>query len=186
MGAWLESNQSWWQKEYISLLQKKGWSHFKKEVLPKLVELSQLVQRLEKDWGNMRKARGGALFQANVQYILTSEGIPCETPTGRRALALGRIDLVVPSMEIAQSHPDKAYFITCKRTLRERWKQEVPQGTANRRFYLITLDESVSSSKAEEIRKMNLIAYVRSSVKAKDEDKSWIRSLRDLPKDLRV
>ncbi|MDW8016147.1 MAG: type II restriction endonuclease [Bacteroidia bacterium] len=136
--------------------------------------------------GNMRKARGGALFQANIQYLLRSERISCETPTGNIASALGRIDLVVPSMEIAQSHPDKAYFITCKRTLRERWKQEVPQGTANRRFYLITLDDSISASKAEEIRKMNLIVYVPSSIKMKHADKSWIRSIKDFPEDLRV
>ncbi|MDW8417711.1 MAG: type II restriction endonuclease [Bacteroidia bacterium] len=184
--AWLDSYESLWREEYLDVLQKRGWTHFKKSILPKLVELSQLVQRLEKDLGNMRKARGGALFQVNIQHLLMSEGIPCEIPTGNKASALGRIDLVVPNMEIAQSHPDKAYFITCKRTLRERWKQEVPQGTANRRFYLITLDDSISPSKAEEIRKMNLIAYVPSSVKMKHTDKSWIRSIKDFPKDLRA
>ncbi|MEN2992895.1 MAG: hypothetical protein ABDH91_05010 [Bacteroidia bacterium] len=97
--AWLEANQSLRQKEYVALLRQKGWNHFKEKVLPRLVELSQLVQRLEKDLGNMRKARAGALFQANIQHILVSEGISCEIPTGSKALALGRIDLVVPNKD---------------------------------------------------------------------------------------
>ncbi|MCS6896329.1 MAG: hypothetical protein NZZ60_09315, partial [Bacteroidia bacterium] len=73
--AWLDSYESLWREEYLDVLQKRGWTHFKKSILPKLVELSQLVQRLEKDLGNMRKARGGALFQVNIQHLLMSEGI---------------------------------------------------------------------------------------------------------------
>ncbi|MDW8016182.1 MAG: hypothetical protein RMK19_09265 [Bacteroidia bacterium] len=64
--AWLDFHESLWREEYLNILQKRGWKHFKKSILPKLVELFQLVQRLEKDLGNMRKARGGALFQANI------------------------------------------------------------------------------------------------------------------------
>ncbi|MCS7088296.1 MAG: type II restriction endonuclease [Thermoflexales bacterium] len=185
---WLDAKEQTLGKAYLEVLQEQGWQAFKQTVLPTLVELSRLVQRLEKDLGNMRKARGGSWFQYSIQLLLQQEGIASEFPLGANAKALGRVDMVVPSVKVAREQPDKAFFITCKRTLRERWKQEVPQGVANRRYYLVTLDSALSASKAEEIKMMNLIAYVPTSVcdaLQQQCDMPWIRPLNQLPRDLR-
>ena len=81
--------------------------------------------------------------------------------------------------------PDKAIFLTCKRTLRERWKQEVPSAGPNRRVYLITIDEELSGSKAREINEKGLIAFVRDELKeSKFKNFHWIRKLSDLPREV--
>lgn len=97
-----------------------------------------------------------------------------------------RIDIVIPSIEIATKTPDRAIFLTCKRTLRERWKQEVPQARLNQRIYLITIDNDISESKAKEINEKGLIAFVRDDLVQNGPLKnlSWIRKLSDLPKEI--
>ncbi|MGQ9819792.1 MAG: type II restriction endonuclease [Candidatus Kapaibacteriales bacterium] len=78
-------------------------------------------------------------------------------------------------------------FLTCKRTLRERWKQEVPQARINQRIYLLTLDDSLSISKANEINQKRLIAFVGDEIAEMENfnTKPWIRKLSDLLKGIR-
>jgi hypothetical protein len=108
-----------------------------------------------------------------------------EIPTGEYRERLRRIDIVIPNSVEALENPDKAVFITCKRTLRERWRQEVPAVGPNQRVYLLTLDEELSQEKANEIRNLGLIVYVRDDLKqSRFSSKSWVRKLSDLPKDI--
>jgi hypothetical protein len=149
------------------------------------VEFAYMVQRLEKDLGNMRKARRGKTFEKVICGLLNFIGISCEIPTGEYRERLRRIDIVIPNSVEALENPDKAVFITCKRTLRERWRQEVPTVGPNQRVYLLTLDEELSQEKANEIRSLGLIVYVRDDLKqSRFSSKSWVRKLSDLPKDI--
>ncbi len=70
----------------------------------------------------MRKTRGGKIFEKVILKILNLIDIKFEIPKGKKREELRRIDLVVPSIEVGIKTPDKAIFLTCKRTLRERWK----------------------------------------------------------------
>ncbi len=114
-------------------------------------------------------------------------GIKGETPQGKTREKLRRIDIVVPSIEVALTTPDRAIFLTCKRTLRERWKQEVPQARLNQRIYLITIDNELSESKAYEINEKGLIAFIPDELKQIKhfEKMAWIRRLSDLPMELK-
>lgn len=88
---------------------------------------------------------------------------------------------------MALKTPDKAIFLTCKRTLRERWKQEIPQARLNQRIYLITIDENISESKAKEINQKGLIAFIPDKIKMeKFKGMPWIRKLSDLPKEVKI
>jgi hypothetical protein len=100
---------------------------------------------------------------------------------------LRRIDIVIPSGEVALETPDKAIFIICKRTLRERWKQEVPAVGPNQRVYLLTIDNELSETKAKEIKNLGLIVYIKDNLKEeKFKDLPWVRKLSDLPKDINL
>jgi hypothetical protein len=47
------------------------------------------------------------------------------------------------------------------------------------------LDEELSQEKANEIRSLGLIVYVRDDLKqSRFSNKSWVRKLSDLPKDI--
>jgi len=149
--------------------------------------LVKATRELEFKAGQMRKARGGASFQKIIQRLLTLAGIPCEEPHTETKRLLRRIDLVCPSGEVAKNTPDKAIFLAVKRTLRERWKQAVPEQMKGARLYLVTMNGECPEGKAKEIKEAGMVAYVPDELKEKNhlQEKSWIRSLSSLPKDLK-
>jgi len=160
---WLEQRREQLQQDWerlSALLREHGWDAFKQEVMPVFMDFAQLVQRLEKDLGNMRKARGGLTFERAVEKLLSTIAIPCERPKGQEAQRkLERIDLVSPDVKTALSEPERAIFLTLKRTLRERWKQEVP-AAQGRRCWLLTIDPNISETKADDIHRKGLEAFV--------------------------
>jgi hypothetical protein len=145
------------------------------------------IQRMEFRAAQKRKARGGGTFQIAVEYLLRKIQIPCEKPAGKYGKILKRIDLVIPDQKTAIEKPDQALFISAKRTLRERWKQTIPERKPSWRVFLITLDQNLSVEKANEINSLGMIVYVRDELASKPplKNKSWIRSLSDLPKDIK-
>jgi hypothetical protein len=151
-----------------------------------LLEFAKLVREMEARAGQMRKARGGATFQKIVKKLLNLAGVPCEEPSKDTKRLLKRIDLVAPSAETAKNAPDKAIFIAAKRTLRERWKQVVPEQMRGTILYLVTINSGCSAEKAQEIRETGMVAYVPQELKdSEHRDKPWIRSLAELPRDIR-
>lgn len=185
---WINMQGDNMRKTLKKILSNKGWDNFVEEASRMFVEFAELVKDFEKDLGNMRKARGGKTFEKTLLKLLRFINIPCEIPSGKEREILRRIDLVIPSIIVAQNTPDRALFITCKRTLRERWKQEIPQVRLNQRIYLITIDEDLPVSKANEINEKSLIAFVRDEIKERNHinSMSWIRKLSNLPKELKA
>ncbi|MBC7328374.1 hypothetical protein H5T87_09735 [bacterium] len=171
----------------LEIANEQGWDEFIKKAKALFSDFAFLVQALEKDLGNMRKSRGGRTFEKLVLRLLGAMGVPCEFPRGHAKERLRRIDIVIPSTQVALETPDRAFFLACKRTLRERWRQEVPLAQPNQRVYLITIDEELPESKAREIKERGLIAFVRDDLKERNHLKgnAWIRRLSDLPKVLK-
>ena len=122
--SWIESQREEIKNKLKKIVAQKGWNNFIREASELFAEFGTLVQSFEKDVGNMRKARGGKTFEKAILKLLKFIGISCEIPTGKSREKLRRIDIVIPSIEVAMQTPDRAVFLTCKRTLRERWKQE--------------------------------------------------------------
>lgn len=185
---WLRMQKREIRQRLEKIISEKGLEKFIQEASKLFVDFGILVQAMEKDLGNMRKARGGKTFEKIVYKMLTLIGIPVEEPKEKMAREkLKRIDLVIPSINTALNTPDHAVFLTCKRTLRERWKQEVPQVGINQRVYLLTIDDDLSESKAKEIHEKGLIAFVKDEVKERAEIRNmpWIRRFKEFPEELR-
>jgi len=180
---WLMEQDYEIRKKLQPLLEQKDEVAFVDEISKIFAEFGFIVQKLEKDLGIMRKARGGMTFEKNIIWLLNHLNINCEKPKKKEKEKLGRIDIIIPSAITAIRTPDRAFFLTCKRTLRERWKQEIPQAKINQRFYLLTIDEDIAIEKAKEIHSKGLIAFVREDVAKHSGFKKmyWMRSLNDLP-----
>jgi len=180
---WIKTQAKPIRKQMEQILAENQLEKFIQKASELFVEFGGLVQKLEKDLGNMRKARGGKTFEKIISRLLGLIEIEAVSPKGK----LKRIDLVIPSIETALNTPDRAIFLTCKRTLRERWKQEVPQVRTNQRVYLLTIDDDLSESKADEINEKGLIAFVKDEIKEREglRDKPWIRKFSDFPEELR-
>lgn len=180
--TWIAQNES-----AIKSLSERGLSSsdFAKEVIKLFYPL---VQRLEFRSGQTRKARGGRTFELVIGYLLGRIGISYQKPKGKQQTKiLKRVDFVIPDQMTAIERPDKAYFLSCKRTLRERWKQTIPERKPSWRVFLLTQDEDLPEGKAKEIDQLGMIVYVRDELKGEDylTEKPWVRKLSDLPKDLR-
>jgi len=184
---WLSGQKQGIKIKFEHIVALKGWEDFINEASKVFVDFATYVQALEKSLGNMRKARGGKTFEKVINKLLNFIDIESELPSGKAREKLRRIDIVIPSIEIALNTPDRAVFLTCKRTLRERWKQEVPQARLNQRIYLVTMDSNLAVSKANEINEKGFIAFVRDEIKTSSNEINemhWIRKLSDLPHEL--
>jgi hypothetical protein len=138
--------------------------------------------QIEFRMGQKRKASAGSTFEKVVRHLLNILDIKCEKAKGS-IKKLNRMDIVIPDQSTALNYPDKAIFISCKRTLRERWKQAIPEQNKGWKMYLLTLDDDLSEDKANEFHEQDLIVYVKDDVKTKKHlsEKTWIRRLSDLP-----
>lgn len=145
-----------------------------------------MVQRMEFDSSQTRKSRGGKSFEHIIEYLLKTIDVPCKRPSGEARKILKRVDLVIPDQDTAIKRPDEAYFLSCKRTLRERWKQAIPERKPSWRVFLLTIDENLPEDKAMEIDTLGMIVYVRDELKDKSylQKKEWVRNLSELPKDI--
>lgn len=145
-----------------------------------------IVKKMEFDSSQTRKARGGKTFEYIIEHLLNRINISCEKPSKKARKTLKRIDLVIPDQDTAIKRPDKAYFLSCKRTLRERWKQAIPERKPSWRVFLLTLDENLPANKAIEIDALGMIVYVRDELKETTplQKKEWVRKLSELPKDI--
>jgi hypothetical protein len=146
-----------------------------------------LAVNFEKRTSQMRRSRAGTTFEYVVVDMLEKSGIKCERTARSPLKKLNRMDVVIPDKETAMKSPDKAIFLSCKHTLRERWKQALPDKNRNWIMYLVTLDDNIPDKKAKEINEHNLVVYIRDELKAESHlaKKDWIRKLSDLPNDLR-
>ncbi len=151
--GWLESRKDALAAEFerlYRLLRTEGWQAFKERAAALFSDFATAVQQLEKDLGNMRKARGGKTFEKAISHLLSAYGIPHQTPMGKARHELKSIDLVVPDIETALSQSERSVLLALKRTLRERWKEEVA-AAKERRCWLVTLDADISEEKVTAI-----------------------------------
>lgn len=172
------------RKDWISKILKNRGEDGVKDIIS---EFTKSVREMEFRAGQMRKARGGKTLEYAMKKLLNLANVPCEEPHKETKKALRRIDLVSPNAKTALTTPDKAVFIALKRTLRERWKQVVPEHLKGVRLYLVTLNGKLPEKKAEEIKNAGVIVYVRDELKKEPylKDKPWVRKLSELPSDIK-
>jgi len=147
-----------------------------------------LARMLEFRAGQMRKTRGGRTFERILETLLKRIGCECERPSKDARRILKRIDLVIPNQHVALTRPDQAFFLSCKRTLRERWKQTIPERKPAWRVFMVTVDDALPEDKAKEIDQLGIIAYVKDELKLQPHLRAmdWIRKLSDLPVDVEI
>lgn len=185
--SWLENKKSKFvkvlKKDLYRSIYEEDWETVKKRFAEFFVDFAKDVQKIEKDLGNMRKARAGATFEKAVFILLKKFHIPCEIPKGNEKRELKNIDIVVPDIKTFREHPGRSVFLALKRTLRERWKEEVPAAKLaierGGHCWLITIDEDITDEKITQILNEG-IERIYSPVPI-----GKIYSLNNLPKDLK-
>jgi EcoRII C terminal len=109
-----------------------------------------------------RRQRAGASFEVVVQTLFRALGYPY---TSQPELSGSRPDFVLPSVDHYSVFATDCIIFTCKRTLRERWRQVVTEGLTGQAFYLATIDEGISTPELTRMKDRNVVVVVPSAIK---------------------
>jgi hypothetical protein len=94
-----------------------------------------------------RRARSGKTFESITNSLFKA----LNYPFNEQVVINGKPDFLMPSEKHYRKDPPDCIIFTTKRTLRERWRQIVTEGTRGLGFYLATIDEKISSIQLEEM-----------------------------------
>lgn len=108
-----------------------------------------------------RKARAGKAFETIIRSMFKKLGYPFT----EQAIINGKPDFLMPSREYYAKNAPECIIFTAKRTLRERWRQIVTEGTRGLGFFLATIDGNISSNQLDEMRNNRIWLVVPTSIK---------------------
>lgn len=127
-----------------------------------------------------RKARAGKGFEKIHNSLFKILNYPFD----EQIVINGKPDFLMPSAKHYEKNPMDCIIFTAKRTLRERWRQIVTEGTRGLGFYLATIDEDVSSAQLREMLNHRIYLVCPESIKRRCyRDKVNVLSFRQFFKD---
>jgi hypothetical protein len=108
-----------------------------------------------------RKARAGQTFQTIIKTLFRQLGYPFS----EQPVIDGKPDFILPSKEHFRKNPVDCIIFTVKRTVRERWRQIVTEGTRGLGFFLASIDRDVSVTSIEEMGRNRIFLVVPKKAK---------------------
>lgn len=117
---------------------------------------------------NSRRSRAGKTFESIIYkvYECLNYSFDSQGKVGRKTfteLGLGKkVDSILPSIKAYEKRRNKTIVGTMKTSLRERWQEvaEEIERTKIPEIHLLTVDEDISVSKAQEMNNHNIIIVV--------------------------
>lgn len=127
-----------------------------------------------------RKSRAGKGFEKIHNSLFKILNYPFD----EQAVINGKPDFLMPSVKHYRKNPMDCIIFTAKRTLRERWRQIVTEGTRGLGFFLATIDDKVSSAQLKEMLDHRIYLVCPENIKRKYyRDKINVLSFRQFFKD---
>jgi len=114
---------------------------------------------------NSRRSRAGKTFESIVYkvYDILEYDFDSQSKVGRKTfteLGLGKkVDSILPNISCYEQRRNKTIIGTMKTSLRERWQEvaEEIERTKIPEIHLLTVDEDIAKSKAQEMANHNII-----------------------------
>jgi hypothetical protein len=108
-----------------------------------------------------RRVRAGKAFELLIHEVF----VLLQYPFTSQAVINGQPDFILPSVEHYYRNPMDAIIFTVKRTLRERWRQIVTEGTRGLGFFLATIDEGIAQRDLNDMLASRIYLVVPSRIK---------------------
>ncbi len=108
-----------------------------------------------------RRPRAGKAFELLIRELF----VRLQYPFSSQPVIDGQPDFILPSVEYFRRNPPDAIIFTVKRTLRERWRQIVTEGTRGLGFFLATIDEQISDRDLEAMLQSRIHIVVPARIK---------------------
>jgi len=122
-----------------------------KDIIKNLI---RLIQELSTVIANTRRARGGGSSEYILkEALLRYAGIPSEVIGKRKGEKSYYPDLAIPSRNDLTKNPQKSIALAVKRTLRERWREDINifNHFPNSAFVCISESTDISNRKLEDM-----------------------------------
>ena len=120
-----------------------------------------------------RRPRAGKAFE----YLIKELFVRLHYPFSSQAIINGQPDFLLPSVEHFERFATDCIIFTVKRTLRERWRQIVTEGTRGLGFFLATIDEDVAERDLAEMLRARVTLVVPERIKHIREDYNQARNV---------
>lgn len=108
-----------------------------------------------------RKSRAGSTFEKIHNSLFRQLGYPFD----EQRVINGKPDFIMPSEEHFFRNAMDCIIFTSKRTLRERWRQIVTEGTRGTGFFLATIDPKITKSQLAEMLKNRVYIVCPQSIR---------------------
>jgi hypothetical protein len=109
-----------------------------------------------------RRPRAGNAFE----FVIRAAFEKLEYPFSRQAIINGQPDFLLPSEKHFKKNAMDCIIFTVKRTLRERWRQIVTEGTRGLGFFLGTIDEKIGQRDLKEMLAARIYVVVPRRIKS--------------------
>lgn len=149
-------------RKYAEHLEKEGIAKDIKQLVDILASSFELFDKFYLSLAQSRKQRAGSSFE-DIHNALFKK---LKYPFDEQRVINGKPDFIMPSYDHYMKNPMDCIIFTAKRTLRERWRQIVTEGTRGLGFYLATIDESISSNQINEALKNRIYIVCPERVRA--------------------
>lgn len=176
-------------KSILDAILKKDFSHLKgKELKEEIVNICgeyagrvyPYIYKISLSNTNSRRSRAGKTFEAIIYkiYECLDYSFDSQGKVGRKTfsqLGLGKkVDSILPNISAYEKRRNKTIIGTMKTSLRERWQEvaEEIERTKIPEIHLLTADESISKSKAQEMNNHNIIIVTYDWIANSDSLKS--------------
>ncbi len=160
---------------YLKAEEKEGMrairEHLSKKVSPQATteevidESAKMFKELDRFFLSLtqsRRPRAGKAFEVILKTLFKKLTYPFD----EQQVINGKPDFLMPGREYYDRNAMDCIIFTAKRTLRERWRQIVTEGTRGLGFYLATIDEKVSKNTLEEMKKHRIYLVVPERMKS--------------------
>jgi hypothetical protein len=141
----------------------------KDETIDALSEESDELNAAFLSLSQSRKSRAGSSFETIIRTLFKK----LSYPFAEQQVINGKPDFLLPSREHYETNPMDCIIFTAKRTLRERWRQIVTEGTRGLGFFLATIDDKVTEQQLKEMHQHRIYLVVPKTLK---DDKAAYRA----------
>ena len=141
------------------------------KIIPPKNSAKETISKVAREFENMdkfflsiaqsRKARAGGAFEDIIKTLFKRLDYPFE----EQQIINGKPDFLMPGKKHYDTNAMDCIIFTAKRTLRERWRQIVTEGTRGLGFFLATIDEKITSTQLKEMKENRIYLVLPASMK---------------------
>lgn len=135
----------------------------REDIITASAEMFNELDRFFLSLTQSRRSRAGSTFETILKTLFKHLGYPFD----EQQVINGKPDFLMPNRAHYDVNAMDCIIFTVKRSLRERWRQVVTEGTRGLGFYLATIDDKISSIQLGEMSRHRIYVVIPEAIKSR-------------------